>query len=54
MANKQSILSTPLHGLYIPAGLIVVGAAIIDKSYVPYAIGIAFLLGGLKVIRGSE
>jgi cytochrome-b5 reductase len=51
---KQSILSTPLHGLYIPAGLIVFGAAIIDRNYVPYAIGVALLLGGLKVLRGSK
>ncbi|KAA8897798.1 hypothetical protein FN846DRAFT_963029 [Sphaerosporella brunnea] len=50
---KKSILSTPLHGLYIPAGLLVLGAAIIDTNYVPYAIGAALVLGGLKVYRGT-
>jgi cytochrome-b5 reductase len=53
MAKKQNILSTPLHGIYIPAGLLVLGAAIIDRNYVPYAIGLALLLSGFKVMRGS-
>lgn len=53
MAKKQNILSTPLHGIYIPAGLLVLGAAIIDWNYVPYAIGLAILLSGFKVMRGT-
>lgn len=52
--SKQALLSTPLHGLYIPAGLLVVGAAIIDRNYVPYAIGLAMILGVFKVLRGSK
>ncbi|KAI5781161.1 hypothetical protein EDC01DRAFT_245128 [Geopyxis carbonaria] len=52
MAKEQNILSTPLHGLYIPAGLIVLGTAIIDRNYLPHAIGVALLLGAFKVFRG--
>jgi len=52
--NNQVLLSTPLHGLYIPVGLILVGTAIIDYNYIPHAAGLALLLGGLKVWRGSK
>ncbi|PUU80532.1 hypothetical protein B9Z19DRAFT_1079142 [Tuber borchii] len=51
--NNQVLLSTPLHGLYIPVGLILVGTAIIDYNYIPHAAGVALLLGGLKVWRGK-
>jgi cytochrome-b5 reductase len=54
MAKKQNPLSTPLHGIYIPAGLLIVGAAIIDRTYVPYAVGLALLLSGFKVFRGRK
>jgi cytochrome-b5 reductase len=54
MVPKQSLLSTPLHGIYIPAGLLVLGVAIIDKNYVPHAIGLAILLSVFKVARGSK
>jgi len=53
MARKQNPLSTPLHGIYIPAGLLIVGAVIIDRAYVPYAVGLALLLSGFKVFRGQ-
>ncbi|KAL7273904.1 NADH-cytochrome b5 reductase [Rhizina undulata] len=51
--QKQSLLSTPLHGLYIPAGLLVFGAALVDTYYVPYAIALALVLGGFKVFKGQ-
>jgi cytochrome-b5 reductase len=51
--NNANLLSTPLHGLYIPAGLLVLGAAIIDRNYIPHAIGLAIILGALKVLRAS-
>lgn len=53
MAVKQNPLSTPLHGLYIPAGLLVLGTAIIDYNYIPHAVGIAAVLCAFKVFRGS-
>ncbi|CCX05634.1 hypothetical protein FPQ18DRAFT_377697 [Pyronema domesticum] len=51
--NNANLLSTPLHGLYIPAGLLVLGAAIIDRNYIPHAIGLAIILGALKVLRAK-
>lgn len=50
--KTQNPLSTPLHGLYIPAGLILVGTAIVDKSLLPYALVLALGLGAFKVYRG--
>lgn len=52
--SNQSLLSTPLHGLYIPIGLLIVGVAIIDYNYVPHAVAAAAVLGGFKVFRGRE
>lgn len=52
--SNQALLSTPLHGLYIPIGLLVVGVAIIDYNYVPHAVAAAAVLGGLKVFRGRK
>ncbi|KAH0609935.1 uncharacterized protein H6S33_012481 [Morchella sextelata] len=52
--SNQALLSTPLHGLYIPIGLLVVGVAIIDYNYVPHAVAAAAVLGGLKVFRGQS
>lgn len=56
MGNKKepSLLSTPLHGIYIPASLLVVGTAIINRSWVPYAVGVALVLSGFKVYRGRK
>lgn len=51
---KENPLSTPLHGLYIPAGLLILGTAIMDWNYIPHAIGLAIVLGAFKVFRGSE
>ena len=52
--NQQSLLSTPLHGLYIPAGLIVVGTAIVKTEWTHYAAGVAVLLMAFKVYRGTS
>ncbi|KAF8430209.1 hypothetical protein EV426DRAFT_9653 [Tirmania nivea] len=52
--NRQSLLSTPLHGLYIPAGLIVFGTAIIKTEWTHYAAGVAALLMVFKVYRGTS
>lgn len=52
--SKQHLLSTPLHGLYIPAGLIVVGTAIMKIEWTLYSIGFAAVLMAFKVFRGRE
>lgn len=52
--NKQSLLSTPLHGLYIPAGLIVAGTAIVKIEWTHYAVGLAAVLMAFKVYRGKS
>lgn len=52
--NQQSLLSTPLHGLYIPAGLIVVGTAIVKSEWTHYAVGLAAALMAFKVYRGTS
>lgn len=38
-----------VHGVYIPSALLIVGTAIINKAWVPFAVAIAALLGGWKV-----
>ena len=37
-----------LHGIYIPAGLLVVGTLIIKRDWTPYAALLAVTLGSLK------
>ncbi|KAK9459357.1 uncharacterized protein V1516DRAFT_679674 [Lipomyces oligophaga] len=51
--DKRDLLKTPLHGLYIPMALIVVGTAIVKLEWVPYSIILALSLGALKVWRGQ-
>ncbi|KAB2569289.1 NADH-cytochrome b5 reductase 1 [Lasiodiplodia theobromae] len=38
-----------VHGVYIPSALLIVGTAIINKAWIPFAVAIAALLGGWKV-----
>ena len=52
--KQQSLLSTPLHGLYIPAGLIVVGTAIVKTEWTHYAAALAAVLMAFKVYRGAS
>lgn len=52
--QQQSLLSTPLHGLYIPAGLIVVGTAIVKIEWTHYAAALAVVLMIFKVYRGTS
>lgn len=52
--TEQSLLSTPLHGLYIPAGLLVFGTAIVQREYVPYSIALAAILVAFKIYRGRK
>lgn len=52
--DNQKLLSTPLHGLYIPAGLIVFGTAIVKPDLTIYAVGLAAVLMAFKVYRGQS
>jgi len=38
-----------IDGVYIPSALLIVGTAIVKIAWLPYAITIALLLGGLKI-----
>ena len=45
----ESVLSrTFFDGVYIPAGLIVVGTFILKREYVPYAAALALALGSYR------
>ncbi|KAI5787035.1 hypothetical protein DFH27DRAFT_226772 [Peziza echinospora] len=52
--SKQALLSTPLHGLYIPAGLLVFGVVITKPEFTLHAIGAAAALMAFKVYRGQS
>jgi cytochrome-b5 reductase len=43
-----------LDGFYIPSGLLVVGCLIVKREWVPYAIVLAALLSGYKLLSGSR
>ncbi|KAK9325471.1 hypothetical protein V1517DRAFT_314227 [Lipomyces orientalis] len=51
--DKNDLLKTPLHGIYIPAGLIIIGTAIVKREWILYSIILAFSLSALKVLRGQ-
>ncbi|KAK6519612.1 NADH-cytochrome b5 reductase [Arthrobotrys megalospora] len=50
--EQVALISTPLHGLYIPMGLLVVGTAIVKFEWVGYAVALALTLAVFKVYRG--
>lgn len=52
--NKQDLLDTPLHGVYIPAALLIVGVAIVKSEWVGYAILATVSLALFKLWRGRK
>lgn len=38
-----------IHGVYIPAGLIIFGTFIVKKEWLPYAVALAAILGAWKI-----
>jgi cytochrome-b5 reductase len=42
-----------VHGVYIPSALLIVGVAIIKRDWLPYAVALAAVLGGVKAFRNS-
>ncbi|KAK9479049.1 hypothetical protein V1514DRAFT_329047 [Lipomyces japonicus] len=51
--SKENILSTPLHGIYIPFGLIVVGTLIVKREWIVYSVIFALTLSAFKIYRGQ-
>lgn len=51
-SGGENVLSTPLHGVYIPGGLLILGVMIMDWTKWPYAVLVAILLGAFKFYRG--
>jgi cytochrome-b5 reductase len=49
----QDLLKTPLHGIYIPTLLCIVGTAIINYEYIPYTLIILAIFIGSHLIRVS-
>lgn len=44
--DKRELLNNPVHGIYIPVALVIIGTSIIDYHYLPFvAIPLALLLG---------
>lgn len=52
-ANKEDLLDTALHGIYIPTALLIVGVALVKPYWTPYAIIVAGTLALIKLYRGS-
>ncbi|EPY49942.1 cytochrome b5 reductase [Schizosaccharomyces cryophilus OY26] len=50
--SKETLLSTPLHGVYIPAFLIVFGTFVVKREWMGYSILLALALGFHKFWRG--
>ncbi|KAI9891717.1 MAG: NADH-cytochrome b5 reductase [Vezdaea aestivalis] len=44
------LASRYVHGIYIPSALLLLGTSLINYRWLPYAVGIAALLGGFKVL----
>ncbi|KAK9456318.1 hypothetical protein V1511DRAFT_457350 [Dipodascopsis uninucleata] len=53
LEEKENLLSTPLHGIYIPVGLIVVGTFIVKREWTFYSVIFALSLAALKIMRGQ-
>ena len=43
-----------IDGIYIPAGLLVVGTYIVKQEWLPFAVAAALALGGLKFVNSSK
>ncbi|KAK9380836.1 uncharacterized protein V2V93DRAFT_369688 [Kockiozyma suomiensis] len=52
--DKATLLSTPLHGLYIPYALIIVGTLIVKPDWILYSVLFATTLAAFKIWRGRS
>lgn len=55
MASKEPLSSKKyVDGIYIPAGLLVVGVAIVKKEWLPYAVLVTLALSAIKFWRSRK
>lgn len=55
MATKEPLSSKKyVDGIYIPAGLLVVGVAIVKREWLPYAVLVTIALSAIKFWRSRE
>lgn len=55
MATKEPLSSKKyVDGIYIPAGLLVVGVAIVKREWLPYAVLVTLALSAIKFWRSRE
>lgn len=55
MATKEPLSSKKyVDGIYIPAGLLVVGVAIVKREWLPYAVLVTLALSAIKFFRSRE
>jgi hypothetical protein len=54
MSNEGLFRTSYVQGVYIPSALLIVGTAIMKSEWVPYAIGLAAILGGWKVYSNGS
>lgn len=52
--DNSALINTALHGVYIPAALLIVGVGIVKFEWLPHAIALAFVLAASKFWRGRE
>lgn len=46
--DKRELLKQPLHGIYIPIALVIVGTSIIDYQYLPYTLSFVAVICSFK------
>lgn len=52
---SEPVLSKRMFdGIYIPAGLLVVGTIIVKREWTPWAVLVALILGAIKAYRVRE
>ncbi|RDW59705.1 NADH-cytochrome b5 reductase-2 [Coleophoma cylindrospora] len=49
MSGNGFLSSSFIQGVYIPSGLLILGAAIVKKEWLPFAVLLSVALGGLKI-----
>ncbi|KAK9318949.1 hypothetical protein V1517DRAFT_334139 [Lipomyces orientalis] len=52
-AGENELLKTPLYGIYIPAGVFIIGTVIMKPEWIVYSVIVAFSLSVLKVLSGK-
>ncbi|KAK3995945.1 NADH-cytochrome b5 reductase 1 [Cladorrhinum sp. PSN332] len=53
MADTSLLDRKYFDGIYIPAGLLIVGCAIVKSEWLPYAVALAVVLGSVKFYRNQ-